>query len=138
MQLRLMNGFSFTDVFFIDSSSAETIDLDLRNIAIVKEIGQKASDALAWLSGQCQEWLLLFDSADDTTVDLHDVLPSCSHGNILITTRNYELRAHAPHANYKVSNMVPEDATNLLFTMICQEISDEAQILVASIVKVES
>jgi hypothetical protein len=112
------------------------MEMDLENIALAREVGKTASDARIWLAGQCEEWLLLFDSADDTGINLQTVFPSCSHGNILVTSRNPETRAHAPYSNYKVSNMTPEDATDLLLTMIQREVLPETHNMAMSIVKV--
>src|SRR3984957_18633645 len=78
----------FSDVFFVDASTVETITTDLRSIAVAKGVGNSENDALNWLSRQRKEWLLLFNSADDTMLNLRDYFPRCSHGNILITSRN--------------------------------------------------
>src|SRR5215471_13556263 len=78
----------FTDVFFIDASTAETIGADLGSIALVKGIGKSYKDTLNWVSTQHNEWLLLFNGADDAKLNLREYLPLSSHGNILITTRN--------------------------------------------------
>src|ERR1700733_5002370 len=108
---------SFSEVFFIDASSIHTIDTDLKNIALVKEIGQTAVDTIQWLKQHHEEWLLLFNNADDTTINLQNDFPSCSHGNILITSRNPETCIHASNANYKVSGMTPGDARDLLLSV---------------------
>jgi hypothetical protein len=129
---------SFSDVFFIDASTVQTIDADLKNIALAKEIGESAADTSQWLKRQHKEWLLFFNNADDTTVNLQNFFPSCSHGNILITSRNRETCVHAPNSNCKISGMSPGDARNLLLSMANQEITGETQILAASIVKVHS
>jgi tetratricopeptide (TPR) repeat protein len=34
------------------------------------------------------EWLLVYDNVDDVKLDLNDFLPQCSHGFIILTTRN--------------------------------------------------
>ena len=127
---------SFSDVFFIDATTAQTIDADLKNIALGKEIGETADDTIIWLAGKREDWLLLFDNADDITVNLSKFFPSCSHGNILITSRNYETRIHAPNFNYNVASLTPEDARDLLLGIVKQVITDETRVLVESIVKV--
>jgi len=50
----------FSEVFFVDASTVETITADLRSIAVTKGIGDSENDTLNWLSGQRKEWLLLF------------------------------------------------------------------------------
>ncbi|KAJ7458434.1 hypothetical protein FB451DRAFT_960109, partial [Mycena latifolia] len=57
--------------------------------------------------------LLLFDNADDPKINLHKFFPQCTHGNILITSRNPGLRVYAgSHA--LVSDMEETDAVELL------------------------
>jgi hypothetical protein len=77
---------SFSGVLFIDATTARTIDADLKNIALGKEIGENANDTIIWLADKCEDWLLLFDNADNTMLNLSPFFPSCSHGNILITS----------------------------------------------------
>ena len=129
---------SFSDVFFIDATTAQTIDADLKNIALAKEIGENANDTVIWLAGKRKEWLLLFDNADDTTLNLSQFFPSCSHGNILITSRNRETIIHAPDFNSHVGSLTLEDARDLLLGIIKQVITDEARVLAEVIVKVSS
>src|ERR1700722_6894018 len=50
----------FSDVFFIDASTVETITADLRNIAVTKGIGHSENDALNWFSKKKKKGLLLF------------------------------------------------------------------------------
>ncbi|KAJ7111241.1 hypothetical protein C8R44DRAFT_856589 [Mycena epipterygia] len=58
----------FTDIFFIDSSSIDTIETSLKNIAKIKSIGDSSQDALQWLRSKQEKWLLFFDNADDPKV----------------------------------------------------------------------
>ncbi|KAJ7458472.1 hypothetical protein FB451DRAFT_579993 [Mycena latifolia] len=103
----------FSEIFLIDASTLETIDTGLKNIAATKSAGSTAQDALQWLSSQPKEWMLLFDNADDPKINLHKFFPQCTHGNILITSRNPGLRVHAgSHA--LVSDMEETDAVELL------------------------
>ena len=103
-------------MFFVDASTVETITTDLRSTAVAKGVGNSENDALSWLSRQRKEWLLLFNNADDTMLNLRDYFPRCSHGNILITSRNYEIRQHATgqQSHCKVSGMSDTDARRLL------------------------
>ncbi|KAF8152045.1 hypothetical protein K438DRAFT_1444841, partial [Mycena galopus ATCC 62051] len=74
--------------FFIDTSTIETIDAGLKNIAVMKDSGNSQQDGLLWLTSKVKEWLLFFDNADDPSLDLNDFIPACNHGNIIITSRN--------------------------------------------------
>ena len=56
----------FSNVYFIDATTAETIQTDFRTIALAKEISEE--DTRDWFARQKEEWLLLFNNADDTVV----------------------------------------------------------------------
>ena len=125
----------------MDASSTETITTDLENIARAKGAGESPQDALAWLSRQYEEWLVLFNNADDTTLNLGLYFPCCSHGNILITSRNREICIYAPNpeANCKVSDLMPDDARCLLLAIVGQRdnhSNDEVEVLTTALVKV--
>jgi hypothetical protein len=127
----------------VDASSANTITADLENIAKAKNTGDSAQDALAWFSRQHEEWLLLFNNADDTKLNLHNYIPHCSHGNILITSRNQDTCIYAPslESNCKVSNLMPDDAKCLLLAIASwreNHSNDETERLATAIVKVIS
>ncbi|KAF8068767.1 P-loop containing nucleoside triphosphate hydrolase protein, partial [Lyophyllum atratum] len=108
----------FTDIFFIDATTADTIKVDLVNISLAKHFGKSADDALQSLASQHQEWLLFFNNADDVKLDLSQYLPRCSHGNILITTRNPQLRLYATgNGRFSVPDLEEDDAINLLLAM---------------------
>ncbi|KAJ7088320.1 hypothetical protein C8R44DRAFT_844518 [Mycena epipterygia] len=101
---------NFTDIFFIDSSSIETIETGLKNIAKTKD-----------------EWLLLFDNADDPKINLNDYFPQCDHGNIIITSRNPGLVVHAS-SHSVVSDMEEIDAVDLLLRSAGEEATDDNKI----------
>ncbi|GLB39589.1 putative patatin-like phospholipase [Lyophyllum shimeji] len=108
----------FSEVFFIDASNVDTIITDLSGISLGKYIGGSADEALRWLADQHHEWLVLFNNADDVNLNLFEFFPPCSHGNILITTRNPELSILAPDARFKITDLEPEEATDLLLAMV--------------------
>ncbi|KAF8579258.1 FabD/lysophospholipase-like protein [Ramaria rubella] len=60
----------FSDVFFIDASNTETINTDFKNIAYAKGVGESLEDTLQWLASQYNEWLLLFNNADDAALNM--------------------------------------------------------------------
>jgi hypothetical protein len=130
----------FSEVFFVDASSANTVTVDLRSLAQAKGAGDSPQDALNWLSGHCEEWLLLFDNADDTTLNLSAYFPPCSHGNILITSRNPAtcIYALSPKSSCKVSNLTLDDARGLLLEIagLRDDHSNEMEISATAIVQV--
>jgi len=105
---------SFSEVFLVDASSDTTLTSDLANIALVKNAGETDKDALHWFGSHRENWLLIFDNADDTTLNLRTYLPRGKHGNIIITTRNQEAGIHADsEATCDVSQLNHEDAVAL-------------------------
>ncbi|KAJ7120147.1 hypothetical protein C8R44DRAFT_853472 [Mycena epipterygia] len=124
----------FTDIFFIDSSSSETINTDLQNIAKTKAIGESSQDALQYLRSKQEEWLLLFDNADDPKINLNNYFPQCDHGNIIITSRNPGLVVYAS-SHSPVSDMEEMDAVDLLLRSAGQDTTDDNKTTTGQIVK---
>ncbi|KAJ7874129.1 hypothetical protein B0H13DRAFT_2279998 [Mycena leptocephala] len=124
----------FTDKFFLDGSTAETIDTGLKNIASMKNISNSSQDALKWLATNQEDWLLFYDNADDPKIDLNRFIPQCNHGNIIITTRNPTLCGYAG-AHFAVSDMEETDAVALLLKSAAHNISPASERLAAEIVK---
>jgi len=94
--------------------------------------------SLRWLASQTDHnWLLLFDNADNVDLKLQKYFPTCSFGNILITTRNRELRHYtAKNADADVKGMDLEDAKSLLLVQARAERNVENNALAETIVKV--
>ncbi|KAJ6503798.1 hypothetical protein C8R45DRAFT_572420 [Mycena sanguinolenta] len=105
----------FTDVFFIDASTSDTLVGGLKNLAGAKNSGGTYLDALHWLSFSKHEWLILFDNANPPMVNLAHFLPRCNHGNILITSRSSETCLYAS-SHSLVSAIEDLDRTHLLST----------------------
>ncbi|KAJ7614804.1 hypothetical protein FB45DRAFT_1108929 [Roridomyces roridus] len=124
----------FSDIFFIDASSHDTIGTSLENVAIVRNAGATQQDALIWLKNNQERWLLFFDNADDPKIDLDQYFPQCNHGNILITSRNLGLRVYADHHSH-VSDMEEPEAVALLLRSAAEEATPENALMAANIVK---
>jgi len=94
--------------------------------------------SLRWLESQRDgSWLLFFDNADNVELKLKTFFPECAYGNILITTRNRELRHYAgKDADANIKGLDPEDAKNLLLHQARAERSDENMVLADAIVQV--
>lgn len=124
----------------VDASSAETIEAELINICIAKGEGNSVADTLRLLSKKNEEWLLLFDSADDISLNLRKYFPRGYYGNIIITSRNIETRVHSPNprSNVKVTNLTPDDARELLLEAsgMGSEVENETKRLATTIVEV--
>ncbi|KAJ7899651.1 P-loop containing nucleoside triphosphate hydrolase protein, partial [Mycena leptocephala] len=125
----------FSAVFFIDASTLGTLKLSFQGLAVAVQAGNTVEHALRWLIAQGTEWLILFNNADDTGIDLQQFIPGCSHGNILITTRNPVLRTHALDSHHKLSNMEEAEAVELLLRSSLTESSPDKKQLAREIVK---
>jgi hypothetical protein len=90
---------------------------------------------LKWLANTHQDWLLFYDNADDPKINLNQFLPRCNHGNIIITSRNPELRVYAG-AHSAVSDMDQADAVTLLLKSAAQQILPVNEKIAIEIVKV--
>ncbi len=118
----LTRRFRFTDVYFLDGSSAITIEADLKALAKSQGFEESLDAVLNWLASRKDEWLLVFNNADDASLNLRQYFPRGSCGNIIITTRNRSLAVIlAPKSNECVSTMSPEDSLNLLLACAGQD-----------------
>ncbi|KAJ7694720.1 P-loop containing nucleoside triphosphate hydrolase protein [Mycena metata] len=124
----------FSDIFFIDTSTLATIQTGLKNIAVLKDFGDSPENGLLWLTSKVEEWLLLFDNADDPSINLNDYIPQCNHGNIIITSRNPGLCVYAESYSL-VSDMEEEDAVTLLLKSASQKATVHTEQIAAEIVK---
>jgi hypothetical protein len=128
--------FRFTRQFFINASSQKTLETACKNIAIANKIGNSLQDTLLWLSSQIEEWMLLFDNADDTSINLFPFFPRCTHGNIIITSRNPQLVAYGAMSHSKVGDMDEANAIDLLLLRAAKEKTPETAEKASEIVKV--
>ncbi|KAJ7713483.1 hypothetical protein B0H16DRAFT_1702437 [Mycena metata] len=122
---------------FIKESSSHTIatiETGLKNIAILKDFGDSPEDGSLWLASKVEEWLLFFENADDPNINLHEYIPQCNHGNIIITSRNPGMCVYAG-SNSLVSDMEEEDAVALLLKSALQKVTVHAEQIAAEIVK---
>ncbi|KAJ7745342.1 hypothetical protein B0H16DRAFT_1321777 [Mycena metata] len=124
---------NFSDIFLVDTSKLETIEMALKNIAVSKSVGNSAQDTLMWLRSNPDKWLLFFDNADDPKINLHNFFPQCNHGNIIVTSRNPELRSYGAHTS--VSDMEEADAVTLLLRSANVQRSEETHKVATEITK---
>ncbi|KAJ7826908.1 hypothetical protein B0H14DRAFT_3144818 [Mycena olivaceomarginata] len=124
----------FSNIFFIDTTTIATIEIGLKNIAVVKDSGNSPQDGLLWLTSNVEEWLLFFDNADDPSINLNIYFPLCNHGNIIITSRNPGVRVYAGSLSL-VSDMEEEDAVALLLKSAVQEATTHTKQIAIEIVQ---
>ncbi|KAF8598106.1 TPR-like protein, partial [Ceratobasidium sp. AG-I] len=123
----------FWDVFYIDATTRETILAGLITLAKSANAGTTSEEALAWLVSQEERWLLLLNNADDPNLNLREFFPACAHGDILITTRNQQMRAHTQDTKSycSVAGMRPGDALALMLKT-SETRGDEREIEIAN------
>ncbi|KAF8602157.1 hypothetical protein BDV93DRAFT_557669 [Ceratobasidium sp. AG-I] len=111
-----MHKDEFWQVFYIDATTRETISAGLATLAKEANVGETVENGLAWLVSQEERWLLVLNNADDPKLNLQEFFPACTHGDVLITTRNQQMRAHThePKSYCSVGAMMPEDALELM------------------------
>jgi tetratricopeptide (TPR) repeat protein len=85
----------FSDIHWLDATSEATIELGLMQIAQAKNAPKDVMHSpgliLQWIS-QIPRWLIIYDSADGDYSVVEKFLPPGEAGNILITSRNGELK----------------------------------------------
>jgi hypothetical protein len=103
-------------IVYIDSTSRNTIMSILKGFAKTKKIGDTHEDAINWLGGHTEQWIMLFDGVDDPSLGVSDFFPPGNRGSIIITTRLPQLSMLAQGRNpvCDVSSMDRGEALQLL------------------------
>ncbi|KAF8351764.1 P-loop containing nucleoside triphosphate hydrolase protein [Amanita rubescens] len=122
----------FSDIFWIDASSESAIDLRLRQIAQANnappEVVSSAAHTLKWISKK-SNWLMVYDNADGGYEVVEKFLPPGNGGNILITSRNFEV-CRITEESMEILEMEEEEALSLLSKSArLNYTSEEVQIL---------
>ncbi|PVF99244.1 TPR-like protein [Serendipita vermifera] len=99
-------------VYFLDASSQATLESDLKTL--VQSQSDVHKDALIWLASTPRDWLVIMDNADDPSLELAKFLPRCTHGHIVITSRNRLRTILSPKSAHRVDSLPLDDATTLL------------------------
>src|ERR1700733_5829024 len=115
----LTNWSRFGKIFWIDATHDETIKLSFQNIARDREASASGvsdmDSAIQWLSETNSNWLLVFDNADGKPNVVSKSLPSGNRGNVLITSRNPDMKRNVPSGAWmEVDGMSEVDAITLL------------------------
>lgn len=124
-------------MFYIDATNEQTLGADLISIA-PEGVERSVNASLRWLASQPDSsWLIFYDNADDVDLNLRRFFPPCAFGNILVTTRNPQLRFHTgKDGDAKISEMDPNDAKKLLLLLARPEKIDGIDKLSKQIAKV--
>ncbi|KAE9386730.1 hypothetical protein BT96DRAFT_891464 [Gymnopus androsaceus JB14] len=122
---------SFTGIYFITAESKDSIKASYYDIAIRNGSMpvQGWESGFRWLKTHETNWLIVMDNADDPQLSLGEFLPSCDHGNVIITSRNPDLMQIAAKSE-EIKDMEPDDATQLLLKHAIKSLS---QVTVADV-----
>jgi hypothetical protein len=119
-------------VFWVDASSVESITMSLRGISSISAaqascLDDSVESVLQWMSGIQEEWLIVFDNADDLPVYVVEkFIPPGNRGNILITSRNRSMGRLVSFENIiEINEMEEADAITLLLKASCLDASAE-------------
>ena len=119
-------------MFWVDASSLESINMSLKGISSILAayascLDGSAESVLHWISGIQEEWLIVFDNADDLPPDVvAKFIPSGNRGNILITSRNRSMGRLIAFENViEINEMEEADAITLLLKASCLDASVE-------------
>ncbi|KAF9016087.1 hypothetical protein BDP27DRAFT_1378774, partial [Rhodocollybia butyracea] len=117
----------FSNIWFFDATSKETLTSDFKELAKAAGVGDQIKDICNFLARSHENWMCIFDSADDEQLYLKDYLPICAHGNIIITSRLDVILAFF--------DLNKDDAIKLLLKHAHEESHEETQKVASEIVE---
>ena len=119
-------------MFWVDASSLESINMSLKGISSIPSaqasyLDGSVESVLQWMSIIQEEWLIVFDNADDLPSDVvAKFIPPGNRGNILITSRNRSMGRLVAFENViEINEMEEADAITLLLKASCLDTSAE-------------
>lgn len=109
------HGYRYSQILFLDARSDIGVCKDIQYAvrSIDPEFSQFTwEEGLQYLSAKTNEsnWLMVFDNADDPKVKLTCYFPQCSHGTIIVTTRNRDHGSLANVPHWELKPMSDEQA----------------------------
>ncbi|KAE9392283.1 hypothetical protein BT96DRAFT_944791 [Gymnopus androsaceus JB14] len=109
------NSSRFSNVWFFDASSNDTLTANFKDLGKAAGVGDNVKDVTDFLARTSENWLCIFDNADDKKVYLKDYVPICSHGNVIVTSRLSETSQMAsPDCHIELMDLTKESAVELL------------------------
>ncbi|KAK0487161.1 P-loop containing nucleoside triphosphate hydrolase protein, partial [Armillaria novae-zelandiae] len=129
------NPSRFKHVWFLDATSDATLTADFETLGKAACVGRSVEDVRDFLRRIHENWLVIFDNADDSNVDLGNYIPQCNHGNIIITSRLTEVKQMAsPDFHINFQDLEQSDAVDLLLKHAHVDFSNNNQQLASVIV----
>ena len=113
-------------MFWVDASSQGSITTSLKGISSIPAaqtsgVDSSVESVLQWISCIQEEWLIVFDNADDPPPEIvARFFPQGNRGNILITSRNRSMGRIVSFENsIEINEMEESDAMTLLLKSSC-------------------
>ncbi|KAF9058532.1 hypothetical protein BDP27DRAFT_1372451 [Rhodocollybia butyracea] len=126
----------FSNIWFFDATSKETLTSDFKELAKAAGVGDQIKDICNFLARSHENWMCIFDSADDEQLYLKDYLPICAHGNIIITSRLVRTsEMDSPGCHIGFFDLNKDDAIKLLLKHAHEESHEETQKVASEIVE---
>ncbi|KIK60186.1 hypothetical protein GYMLUDRAFT_244622 [Collybiopsis luxurians FD-317 M1] len=105
----------FSNVWFFDASSDATLVEDFKKLANTIGVGESVESVKGFLASTQENWLCIFDNADDREVVLKNYIPACNHGNIIVTSRFREMaQVGLPENHIDLGDLDRDSAVKLL------------------------
>ncbi|KAE9386651.1 hypothetical protein BT96DRAFT_948958 [Gymnopus androsaceus JB14] len=129
------NSSRFSNIWFFDATSEAMLTSDFKTLGKAAGVGEQVKDVRDFLARTCQDWMCIFDNADDEQLYLKDYIPSCTHGNIIITSRLAATsQMESPGCHIDFSDLNKEEAIELLLKHAHEESSEINKNLASKIV----
>jgi hypothetical protein len=103
----------FSQIFWINAETSESIESCFVSIAYGAQVEPRLQSVLRWIGDLQGEWMLVFDGADHEPHFLEHYFPPKNRGNILITTRNPNMKTIVQEA-FEIKDMNSSHGINLL------------------------
>ncbi|KAE9405899.1 TPR-like protein [Gymnopus androsaceus JB14] len=126
----------YSNVWFFDASSHDTLIANFKELGKTMGIGEDVKNVRDFLARMHQNWLCIFDNADDETIFLKHYIPICNHGNVVVTSRLSETSQMAsPGCQIDLMDLNKESAIELLLSHAHEQSSLKNQSLASKIVE---
>ncbi|KAK5202499.1 hypothetical protein LTR41_011753 [Exophiala xenobiotica] len=75
-------------IFWVDTSTDDSIQRSFTQLARILQVDENVECMKRTLANSVQAWLLIFDNADDPSLNLASYFPAGNRGDIIITSRD--------------------------------------------------
>ncbi|KIK58025.1 hypothetical protein GYMLUDRAFT_704455 [Collybiopsis luxurians FD-317 M1] len=115
LQFVAQNHSKFSNIWFFNATSKTALLANFNELGKALGVGEKVEDVKKYLARNQDNWLCIFDNADNDQLYLKEYIASCDHGNIIITSRlgdTIQMAFPGPHIDF--GDLSKEDAVTLL------------------------